>query len=72
MKQLIIDDLEKLPEILRAERIRQKKTQVEIAHAAYVSKNMIGYVETGKSIPGIAVLKNWARALGYKKIVIKC
>lgn len=72
MKQLVIEDINKLPEILRAERNRKAKTQDEIANAAYISRNMIGLAETGKTTPSIAVLSHWARALGYDEIIIKC
>lgn len=68
---LFIDDLNELPQQLRAERIRQNKTQAEITNAAYVSKNMVYLTETGQTTPSITILRDLARALGYDEIVIK-
>lgn len=72
MKQLVIEDLNKLPEVLRAERIRQNKSQKQISIHAHVSLNMIYLTEHGQGTPSIFILSCWARALGYDELVIKC
>lgn len=72
MKQLVIEDINTLPETLRVERIRQNKSRKQISIRSKVSVNMILSVEHEHSVPGINTLKNWARALGYNEIVIKC
>lgn len=72
MKQLVIEDLYKLPEILREERIKQHKTQHQIAIRARVGINTIYLTENGKCTPGLYVLSSWVRALGYEELVIKC
>lgn len=72
MKQLVIEDINKLPKTLYVERIRQKKSRKQISIRSNVSVNMILSVEHEHSVPGIKTLKNLAHALGYTEIVIKC
>lgn len=72
MKQLVIENLNELPEMLRVERIRQNKSRKQISIRSNVSLNMITLAEHEQSVPGINTLINWARALGYTEIVIKC
>lgn len=72
MKQLVIEDLNSLGELLEKERKAAKLNRAKMAEFAFCSSNTIYYVERKGVLPTPTTLKFWAAALGYDEIIIKC
>ena len=71
MKIFEVEHLYDLPEMLRAERKKQKKTQKQLAREAHISENTVALTEHGQTNPSIEMLASIVRALGYDTIQIK-
>lgn len=71
MKIFEVEHLYDLPNRLRAERKRQKKTQKELAKLAHIGENTVALTERGQTNPSIEMLASIVRALGYDTIQIK-
>lgn len=66
-----IEEQEKIAiERLKAERERQKLSQLELSYRSGVSQNMIAYIEGGKRIPTLSTVLKLCNALNINPSVL--
>lgn len=55
---------------LKAERERQKLSQLELSYRSGISQNMIAYIEGGKRIPSLSTILKICNALSINPAVL--